>query len=253
MSTAFVSDRRGRDLDSEGSLIQSSSLFSLFPCPKYRPQEKMRYPVMKFGGHIMYSRTVVEVEKAATELLNFVEAKKREMGRAILGFDIEWRPTFRRGASPGKAAVMQICGDTSQCYVMHIFHSGIPQNLRSLLEDSTSVKVGVGIANDSVKVFKDHNVSIKDLEDLSILAKQKLGGDPKKWSLRSLTETVACKQLQKLQEIRLGNWEADVLTEAQLQYAATDAFVSWYLYQALRSFPDASDNKSDGHQSVPAQ
>lgn len=154
---------------------------------------------MNFGGRILYSRTFAEVEKAAAELLKFVETNKRETGQAILGLDIEWRPTFRKGVPPGKAAVMQICGDPSHCYVMHIIHSGIPQNLRSLLEDPTSIKVGVGIGNDSVKVFKDHNVSIKDLADLSNLANRKLG-DPKNWSLDSLTERLTSKQLEKKQK-----------------------------------------------------
>lgn len=45
------------------------------------------------------------------------------------------------GVAPGKAAVMQICGDKSSCYVLHIIHSGIPQTLQSLLEDPTVVKV----------------------------------------------------------------------------------------------------------------
>ncbi|XP_034686163.1 Werner Syndrome-like exonuclease [Vitis riparia] len=266
---------KGRDLNS----------FSLSPCPTNRflnllhspCQEnfKMRLPKMNFGGHIVYSRTVTEVEKATAELLKIVETKKKEMGQAILGFDIEWRPTFRKGVSQGKAAVMQICGGNSHCYVMHIIHSGIPQNLQSLLEDPTSIKVGVGIANDAVKVFKDHSVSVKDLEDLSYLANQKLGGDAKKWGLGSLTEMLISKQvnsmylfgesflchlnslcsslriffsaifeqLLKPNKIRLGNWEADVLSKAQLEYAATDAFASWYLYEVLKSFPDTAENK----------
>ncbi|XP_028127153.1 Werner Syndrome-like exonuclease isoform X4 [Camellia sinensis] len=216
-------------------------------------QLKMRYPTMTFKGQIVYSRTFGDVEKAAKELLEIVETRKRGVDQVILGFDIEWRPTFRRGVSPGKAAVMQICGDTSHCYVMHIIHSGIPQNLQALLEDPTSVKVGVGIVNDAFKVFKDHNVSIKGLEDLSGLANQKLGGDPKKWSLASLTEMLICKQLPKPEKIRLGNWEADFLSKEQLEYAATDAFVSWYLHQALNCLPDAADNKCEELGNEPLQ
>lgn len=45
------------------------------------------------------------------------------------------------GVSPGKAAVMQICGDNSCCHVLHLYHSGIPEKLQSLLEDQTSLKV----------------------------------------------------------------------------------------------------------------
>jgi len=45
------------------------------------------------------------------------------------------------GEAPRKAALMQICMDTSHCYVIHIIHSGIPTILKSLLEDRSSVKV----------------------------------------------------------------------------------------------------------------
>ncbi|KAF8402155.1 hypothetical protein HHK36_013107 [Tetracentron sinense] len=221
------------------SMLQSSTLINSV-CPRNRGSPfssshqvnlKMRYPTMNFGGQIIYCRTVTEVERATMELLEIIEAKKRNMDEVFLGFDIEWRPTFRRGAACRKAAVMQICGDTSHCYVMHIIHSGIPPILQSLLEDSASLKVGVCIANDAVKVLKDYNVCIKALEDLSSLANLKLGGIRRKWSLSSLTEMLTCKQLEKPNKIRLGDWEADVLSRKQLQYAATDAFVSWYLCQ----------------------
>ncbi|XP_055813923.1 3'-5' exonuclease isoform X2 [Solanum dulcamara] len=202
----------------------------------------MQYPEMAFKGRVIYSRTIKEVEKSAVEMLKFVEEKKRKEGHVALGFDIEWKPTFRRGVPPGKAAVMQICGDKGNCYVLHIIHSGIPQTLQSLLEDPTIVKVGVCISNDAYKVLQDHNVAVKALEDLSELANKKLD-DPKKWSLASLTEKLLAKQLPKPSKIRLGNWEANVLSRDQLHYAATDAFVSWYLYQALKSLPEIVDNK----------
>ncbi|CAN1334263.1 3'-5' exonuclease [Linum perenne] len=134
----------------------------------------MRYPVINFGGRISYSRTSMEVEMAARELLRSLEAK--------------------RGALPSKAAVMQLCADVGQCYVMHIIHSGITPSLRLLLQDYTVIKVGVGIGNDSTKVFKDYNVSVQAVEDLSYLANQKLGGQPKNWSLKALAETLVSKE-----------------------------------------------------------
>ncbi|CAN4120842.1 unnamed protein product [Withania somnifera] len=202
----------------------------------------MQHSQMTFKGRVIYSRTTKEVEKSAVELFNFVEEKKRKEGHVALGFDIEWKPTFRKGVAPGKAAVMQICGDKDICYVLHIIHSGIPQTLQFLLEDPTVVKVGVCIANDAYKVHRDHNVSVNALEDLSELANRKLD-DPKKWSLASLTEKLLAKQLPKPSKIRSGNWEANVLSSDQLHYAATDAFVSWYLHQALKSLPDIVDNE----------
>ncbi|KAL7615840.1 3'-5' exonuclease isoform X1 [Lactuca sativa] len=235
-------------LSFNSSSVGPSSSISLLPCPRNRfsnPSDssnrdniKMRYPAMAFKGHIVYSRTFPEVEKAADELLKFVELKKKDGGRAIIGFDVEWRPSFRKGVKQGKAAVLQICADAASCHVMHVIHSGFPESLKSLLGDSKSVKVGVGIAGDAHKVFNDHNVSVDGLEDLSYLANQKLGREPKSWSLSSLTEALTCKEVPKPSKIRLGNWEANPLSKEQLNYAATDAFVSWHLFEVLNRLPD---------------
>lgn len=56
-------------------------------------------------------------------------------------------------------------------------------------------QVGVNVGGDANKVYKDHNVSVEALQDLSSLANQKLGGKPKRWSLGSLTETLICKKV----------------------------------------------------------
>lgn len=63
-------------------------------------QMKVGCPTMNFSGRIIYSRTYHEVEKAAKELLEIIEAKKQSMDNISLGFDIEWRPTFKRGDPP---------------------------------------------------------------------------------------------------------------------------------------------------------
>lgn len=44
------------------------------------------------------------------------------------------------------------------------------------------------------------------------------------------------RQVDKVASIRCGDWEACPLSPPQLQYAATDAFASLYLYQARTGF-----------------
>ncbi|KAH0928860.1 LOW QUALITY PROTEIN: hypothetical protein HID58_014587 [Brassica napus] len=218
--------------------ITSPTPSKRFPLSRCRAKN---FPAMRFGGRILYSKTASEVDRRAMQLLKVLDTKKDHSGRAFIGFDIEWRPSFRKGVLPGKAAVVQICVDNSYCDVMQIIHSGIPQSLQHLIEDSSLVKVGIGIDGDSVKLFHDHGVSIKDVEDLSDLANKKIGGGLKKWSLASLTETLVCKELLKPNRIRLGNWEVRPLSKEQLQYAATDAYASWHLYHVLKDLPDAVD------------
>lgn len=52
---------------------------------------------MRFGGRILYSKTANEVDKRAMQLLKALETKRDQSGKAIVGFDIEWRPSFRKG------------------------------------------------------------------------------------------------------------------------------------------------------------
>jgi ribonuclease D len=50
-----------------------------------------------------------------------------------------------------------------------------------------------------------------------------------------LTRVSKILQLEKRNKIRLGNWETNFLSKEQLEYAATDAFASWHLYQVTTS------------------
>lgn len=57
---------------------------------------RAKYQAMKFGGRIDYCRTANEVERGSMELLDKIKGKNG-LGQVSLGFDIEWRPSFRRG------------------------------------------------------------------------------------------------------------------------------------------------------------
>ncbi|XP_048139401.1 Werner Syndrome-like exonuclease isoform X2 [Rhodamnia argentea] len=203
---------------------------------------RIKLPVMIFRGRITYNRSATGVERAAAQLLSKIDAMKGVMDQVIIGFDIEYRPTFQRGVPPRKTAVMQICGDNDHCHVMHVIRSGIPPSLKLILEDTAVLKVGAGIAGDARKVLKDYNVSVNGFQDLSELANQKLALPRNRWGLASLSE------LEKSMKIRCGNWEAFFLSEEQLLYAATDAFVSWHLYQVLKSLPDARRNNIENNE-----
>lgn len=239
----FESQQLSASSLSDSTEAQSSNSNSWsFARPPCRAPPKPVVPKINFGGRIVYSRTWSEVEKATLELLQIVESKKANVtGRVPLGLDLEWRPFFNRvGEIQRKVALLQICADKDRCDVMHIIHSGIPPLLQSLLEDGSSVKVGVGIGGDASRMLIDYNVRVQGIEDLSSIANHKLGECPRRWSLSALCKKLTCKEVDKPRNIRLGNWEVNPLSTPQLQYAATDAFASWYLYVVLKSLPDPS-------------
>lgn len=49
----------------------------------------------------MYSRTSIDVERDAAGILKKIYALKKLTEQVTLGFDVEWRPTFKKGLSVG--------------------------------------------------------------------------------------------------------------------------------------------------------
>lgn len=67
--------------------------------------------------------------------------------------------------------------------------------LDSLCGDyGTRLQVGLAIAGDARKIHNDYSISVESCEDLSVLAKQKLGQDSC-WSLASLTENLTHQEV----------------------------------------------------------
>lgn len=84
--------------------VINNNTLSHFICLPVPDKSKIIYPEVSFQGKIVYSKTAFEVDRASKELLKFVQAKKREGGHIVLGFDIEWKPTFKRGLLKNKTS-----------------------------------------------------------------------------------------------------------------------------------------------------
>ncbi|KAJ7555137.1 hypothetical protein O6H91_05G023900 [Diphasiastrum complanatum] len=204
-----------------------------------REQTKCKLPFLQFKGKVVYSTTMEEVDAAAQQLQCILSSKRKDTQDAIaLGFDTEWKVVYNRREPPRKVATIQLCVDGDRSDVMQIIYSGIPTSLQKLLEDSSTCKVGLGAHGDAAKLYRDYNIIVNGVKDLSVLANQRQMCYYKQWSLSSLAQELTGKQVSKDPKIRCGDWEALPLSHQQLHYAATDAFASLLLYQVLMSFPD---------------
>ncbi len=75
--------------------------------------------------------------------------------------------------------------------------------------------------------------------ELNDLAQQKLPDlQSRKWSLADLTEHVLRKRLEKDSSVRLCNWAHHTLSQQQIIYAATDAWIGTVLYYILIAKPN---------------
>ena len=195
-------------------------------------------PKRAFTGKVVLARTADEI-CAALEPLK---------GCDIVGFDTETRPEFRPGQSQNPTCLMQIA-NADYCAVLQIRAGGrwtcrnlernrwLPDPLVEFLEDSSVRKAGVGVAEDLKALGTEHSdIGLKpagavDLEQLVT----KLPQVAKTINLQALVAIYLHFQMEKIKRVQCSNWESESLTERQLKYAATDAWVGYLVHEKISS------------------
>jgi ribonuclease D len=185
-------------------------------------EELNELPLKQFYGDIVLVETPQMARIAADYLRNF----------PVLGFDTETKPSFSKGENH-KVALLQLASE-ERAFLIRVQKVGLPDSIRHILSDPLQLKTGVAIRDDlkglqKIKNFKP--AGFVELQDMAL----KLG--IKDFSLKKLSAIVLGYRISKSQQI--SNWEADMYTDQQLVYAATDAYVSLKIFEKLRNFnPD---------------
>lgn len=156
----------------------------------------------------------------------FHEVFPRFIGAKILGFDTETRPNFKKGRK-NSVSLIQLATD-NLAILIRINKIGIPDDLIKLLSDSKVTKVGVAVHDDIKYLAGVKKFSPRGFLDLQTYVKdfgiQSSG-------LKKLTAIILGFRISKRQQVT--DWEAEQLTEAQVIYAATDAWVCHQIYRKL--------------------
>ena len=191
-------------------------------------------PPYKYAGRVQVASTAAEVDAAVAAVY---------AGRhAVVGWDIEWRVSFQRGAEPEKTALMQLAlpggaGGPPCVHLLRICLSGVTPALAALLADAGVVKAGCAARNDAHKVGRDFALRMDGVVDLSELAGTRLLPS-QRWSLAALVaRTLGCA-LPKPASLRTGAWDARELSAEQVSYAALDAWASLRVHVALSQLPE---------------
>lgn len=181
-------------------------------------------PVTSFQGRIITILTVGETEKAVRYLLS----------KPILGVDTETRPSFKRGFQH-KVALLQV-STIDTCFLFRLHHTGLTPALIRLLEDTTVPKVGLSWHDDINSLHHIGDFKPGRFIELQNEVKQ-LGIED--MSLQKLYANLFGEKISKRQQ--LSNWEADILTDKQKLYAATDAWACIMLYNELVRLKETGD------------
>jgi ribonuclease D len=161
-----------------------------------------------------------------------LKALRREK---VLGFDTESRPSFKKGQN-FLPSLVQLCGEDT-VYIFQLDKLSNPKRLFRLLERDDILKVGVAMGFDvrqlnEITPFKPQG--FLDLEPLTDKCGIKNNG------LRSLTAIVLGFRISKSEQ--RSNWGREQLSDRQIQYAATDAWVSREIYLRLMEVLEKGGN-----------
>jgi len=145
-----------------------------------------------------------------------------------LGFDTETRPSFKKGKMH-PTSLIQIA-TLDQAWIIRVNLLGYPGKLLKLLSDEAPLKIGLGLQDDLRRLRADFQFEPGGFLDLQNYVPA-FGIDEK--GLKKISGIVLNRRISKAQQV--SNWEAEVLSEAQLRYAATDAWICLMIYRQLRA------------------
>lgn len=124
-------------------------------------------------------------------------------------------------------ALLQLATE-NDAYLIRLHKITQFQALISVFENNQILKTGVAIRDDIKGLQKLFKFSPQNFVELQDLAKKK---GLKNFGLKGMTEEVLFGTISK--GPKTTNWEALSLTERQLLYAATDAWIGLKIYQNL--------------------
>ncbi len=153
--------------------------------------------------------------------VNYLRSQK------ILGFDTETRPCFSPDQPRNGVALLQLSGP-ERAFLFRINCMGMHRRLCNLLSNEKIIKVGAAVLDDIRGLQRYCDFTPRSFVDL-----QRIVGDYgiKDKSVKKMSAIILGFRISKTQQ--LSNWEADVLSEPQIKYAATDAWVCREMYLKL--------------------
>jgi len=173
----------------------------------------MQLPIVRYRGPIRLVQTAADLAAAR-------QAIRHEH---LVGFDTETRPTFRKGQSHLPSLVQIATGKA--VYLFRLGKLDCSETIAVALSDEHVVKAGIAIYRDLLELTKLFPFIANNVIDLGAVAKKR---GYEQTGMRNLAGIFLGHRITK--GARTSNWAAPHLTEVQLGYAATDAWVCRELY-----------------------
>jgi len=179
-------------------------------------EELQDYPISRYKGRI----EIIDHHSKISAAIYSIRAEQ------MVGIDTETRPVFKKGAY-NHVALLQVA-TSNAVYLFRLNKIGLPLILCEFLHDNAILKAGIAFHDDIIDLQRLGNFDAMNILDLNDYC-HKLGFESS--GAKKLSALILGFRISKRQQT--SNWEVDRLSPAQLEYAATDAWICREIYMKL--------------------
>lgn len=147
-----------------------------------------------------------------------------------LGFDTESKPTFAKHELSTGPHIVQL-STADKAWIFQLENADCCHAVGLLLESPGIVKAGFGLGDDRKRLVYKLGVDLQGVLDLNTVFRDK--GYRKDMGVRGAVAVMFNKRFIKSKKAATSNWSNPRLTEAQIIYAANDAYAAMRVFAAL--------------------
>lgn len=151
-------------------------------------------------------------------------------GASTLGFDTESKPTFAKNEISTGPHIVQL-STIHKAWIFQLEDAACRHAVGVLLESPGIIKAGFGLGDDRKRIVHKLGVDLQGVLDLNTVFRDK--GYRKDMGVRGAVAVMFNKRFIKSKKASTSNWANAKLTEAQIIYAANDAYAAMRVFAAL--------------------
>jgi len=169
----------------------------------------------------------IEVVSTPTQAASALQAMA---GATALGFDTESKPTFAKNEASEGPHIVQLSA-LDKAWIFQLEDTECRRVVGLLLSSPTLIKAGFGLGDDQRRIIHKLGVDLQGVLDLNAVFRER--GYRKDMGVRGAVAVMFNKRFLKSKKAATSNWANQRLTEAQIVYAANDAYGALRVYKAL--------------------
>ena len=171
-------------------------------------------PLIQYEGDIEILTSKDNIQAAINDLKNY----------DLIGFDTETKPTFVKGPLNPPSIMQLACDD--KVYIFQFDNDEIFKQLSLILSNKNITKCGVSVDRDLIELMYLSPFDPISFIDLGNIARE---NEIPHHGLRGLVAMFLKHRISKGSQT--SDWSRIILSDSQISYAATDAWVSLELFK----------------------